>query len=211
MYQIHIITLFPEIFPGPLNISVLKNSLNQLYSLNIINLRHFGIGKHKIVDDAPYGGGSGMIIKPDVVNNAILSLNLDKSQSIFIFMSPRGDQLSQKYINNYLEYNNIIILCGRFEGVDQRILNYWNFQEIRVSDVVLCGGELPAMILCEAFIRNIPNVISADSLIHETIPGKMNEHDHYTRPLIWNDIKVPQDLTCGNHKKIIAFREYNKI
>lgn len=207
MYQIYIITLFPDIFPGPLGISVLKNSLNKKYKLHIIDLRKFGIGKHRIVDDAPYGGGAGLVLRPDVIHNAIESIFTKREETSFIFMSPRGKQLSIKYIDRYLLKLNLIILCGRFEGVDQRVLNYWNFEEVRVGDVVLCGGELPSMLLCEGFIRKIPGVINAESLACETIPDIMKEHDQYTRPAIWNNLEVPKVLSSGNHKNIIKWRK----
>lgn len=207
-----VISLFPELFPGPLNISIIGKALNEgVWGLDVINLRDFASDKHNNVDDSPYGGGSGMVLKPDTVSKALESIiNQEKRQ--IIYFSPRGKLLKQSDIYNYVKERELILLCGRFEGIDQRVIDKYNIQEVSIGDYVLAGGELAAMVFMESCIRTLPGVISKDDVnIEESFGIKfpyanLLEYPHYTKPAIWQGLHVPEILLSGNHKKINEWR-----
>ena len=207
-----VVTLFPEMFPGTLEYSVLGRALqNKLWSLEAINLRDFGIGKHKDVDDTPSGGGPGMILRADVIDNALISatqnLNLQKLEWPIINLSPRGRPLSQTISKDLANKSGVIILCGRFEGIDERVINKWGMQEISIGDFILTGGEIAAQALIDSVVRNIPNVLGNKlSTTNESFNGGLLEHPQYTKPSDWNGKKVPKVLLSGDHGKIKQWR-----
>jgi len=203
----NVITLFPEVFPGPLGVSLIGKALQKgLWSLNVCDLRQFGLGAHQTVDDAPYGGGAGMVIRPDVVHNALSQYNAH-----VVYLSPKGQQINTEIVCDLINRPAVTFLCGRYEEIDERVLDHWNVQKLRVGDVVLCGGELPAMIAIEGCVRRLPNVVGdQESIEHETFANNKIEHPHYTRPATWNEISVPDVLLSGNHQKIAQWREQMK-
>lgn len=204
-----IATLFEEMFTY-LKYSVLNRAKNQnLWSYDILNLRTKSIELNLYsLDDVPYGGGNGMILSPTIFDH----LNLNNYTHKY-YMSPRGKVWNQSFAKNLASQNNanIFILCGRYEGVDQRILDYYNFEEISIGDYILCGGELPAMIMIESIVRLIPNVIKKMSSENESFNYILLEHDLYTKPAIWNNMQVPMVLTQGNHKLINQWKYHNSI
>ncbi|QXK91584.1 tRNA (guanosine(37)-N1)-methyltransferase TrmD [Neoehrlichia mikurensis] len=199
----NILTIFPQMFPGPLSYSIIGKALKKgIWSLNIIDIRSFAHDKHKTVDDRPYGGGPGMIMKADVVGLAIDHVISKHSNTKLIYMSPSGKTLTQNISRQIVHFTNITILCGRFEGIDKRILDFYNFQEISIGDYILSGGELAAMVLIDSCVRLIAGIIgNTDSLIDESFNNGL-EYPQYTRPSTWMGLDVPDVLLSGNHKKI---------
>lgn len=205
-----VVTLFPEMFPGPLGYSVLGNGLRQnLWSLDTVQIRDYALDKHATVDDSPYGGGPGMVMKADVV-----SLALDQAQSRqagrkLIYLSPRGKPLTQRYAHHLVnDFSGVILLCGRFEGVDQRVLDTKELEEISVGDYILTGGETAALILLDVCARLIPGVIGKQaSLDHESFENGLLEYPHYTKPQSWKNKIVPEVLLSGDHQKIAQWRQ----
>lgn len=197
-----IITLYPEMFPGPLGSSLAGRALEEgAWSLDMVALRDFGKGKHKNVDDTPAGGGAGMVLRPDVLGDAIDSVSVDTRPRLL--MSPRGKVLDQKYVRELAEGPGAVIVCGRFEGVDQRIIDAKGLTEVSIGDYILSGGEPAAMILLDAIVRLLPGVMGNDqSGTHESFETGLLEHPHYTRPQEWEGLSIPDVLTSGNHKKI---------
>ena len=214
MLCIKIITAYPEMFPGALAFSLVGKALNQkMFSLETINLHDFGFDARKGIDDEPFGGGPGMIIRPDVVERALLSIHLKYSQhSHRIYLSPSGKLLNQGKLTNYAKLDELIILCGRFEGVDQRAIDVLNFEEISIGDYILAGGEIAAQVLVEGCIRLIPGVLGQPkSLLEESFSNNLLEHPQFTRPQVWKDAKknnheVPDVLISGHHEKIKEWR-----
>ena len=212
-----VVTLFPEMFPGTLGYSVLGKALqNKLWSLEIVNLRDFGIGKHKDVDDTPSGGGPGMVLRADVIDNALISvtrnLNLYDQEWPIINLSPRGKPLSQMESEGLANKRGIILVCGRFEGVDERVINKWKMQEISLGDFVLTGGEIAAQALIDSTVRNIPQVLGNElSILSESFTGGLLEHPQYTKPSDWEGQKVPEVLLSGDHRKISEWRNNKAI
>jgi len=214
MLEIKIITAYPEIFPGSLNYSIIGNALrDKKFSLETINLHDFGIDERKSIDDQPFGGGRGMIIRPDVVEKALNSIKTDKLKiSHKIYLSPSGKVLNQKKLRDLNKFNQLIILCGRFEGVDQRAINILDFEEISIGDYILTGGESAAQVLVEGCIRLIPGVLGhPESLLEESFSNNLLEYPQFTRPQVWKDAKnenheVPEVLTSGHHEKIKQWR-----
>ena len=205
-----VITLYPEVFPGPLSASVTGRALEKkIWSLDIINLRNYGNGKYKQVDDKPISGGPGMILRPDVLDQALLqanSSNSDKSK-IIVCMSPRGTPLSQSIAKNMLQYNEIIIVCGRFEGIDQRVVEKHQMMEISIGDFILTGGELGAMVLLDTVVRLLPGTLgNSDSILTESFTDGLLEAPQFTKPTNWNGIKVPEILRSGDHQKILEWK-----
>ena len=205
-----VITLYPEVFPGPLSASVTGRALEKkIWSLDIINLRQYGKGKHKQVDDKPISGGPGMILRPDVLDQALLqanSSNSDKSK-IIVCMSPRGTPLSQSIAKNMLQYNEIIIVCGRFEGIDQRVVEKHQMKEISIGDFILTGGELGAMVLLDTVVRLLPGTLgNSDSILTESFTDGLLEAPQFTKPINWKGIKVPEILRSGDHQKILEWK-----
>ena len=214
MLCIKIITAYPEMFPGALAFSLIGKALNEKkFSLETVNLHDFGFDERKGIDDEPFGGGPGMIIRPDVVERALLSINSNNSQkSHRVYLSPSGKSLNQRKLKNYAQLDELIILCGRFEGVDQRAINVLNFEEISIGDYILAGGETAAQVLVEGCIRLIPGVLGQPkSLLEESFSNNLLEHPQFTRPQVWKDAKnnnheVPEVLISGHHEKIKEWR-----
>jgi tRNA (guanine37-N1)-methyltransferase len=215
--NIEIVTLFPEMFPGYLAFSLAGNALVKgLWSYNIVNIRDFGIGFHKQVDDTQFGGGNGMVIRPDVLGPAIdqAIINQNGKKNIY-YLSPRGIPINTNIIDQILKQKDIILICGRYEGIDERIIEEYNTVEICVGDVVLSGGEPAALLLLDACIRKVPGVlINQNTLVEESfgdISGGFTllEYPLYTKPRTWKSREVPETLCSGHHKQIKEWR-YNK-
>ena len=214
MINIKILTAYPEMFPGTLGFSLMGKALrDKKFSMDIINLHDFGISQRKNIDDIPFGGGPGMVIRPDVIEKAILSININpKLLSHRIYLTPAGKSLNQEKLGKIAKFDELIILCGRFEGVDKRAIDVLNFEEISIGDYVLSGGEIAAQVLVEGCIRLIPGVLGQpESLLQESFSENLLEYPHFTRPRVWTDSKqkkheVPEVLTSGNHKKIEEWR-----
>ncbi len=211
--KIKILTLFPEIFPGPLGCSLVGSGLkNNIWSLEIINIKDFGLTKHKTVDDKPFGGGNGMVMRPDILGEAIESAKLDMISPIIFYTSPKGEKFSQDHAREFSNFSEIIIICGRFEGIDERIIEEYNAREISLGDFVLSGGEIAALAILDSTIRLIPGILAnQDTLIEESFNnfgniGTLLEYPQYTRPETWRDRTVPKVLLCGNHKQIKDWR-----
>lgn len=207
-WHLSLLTLFPEMFPGPLGYSLAGKALEKdIWSYDTIDIRGFGEGHHKTVDDTPYGGGAGMVMCADVLANAIDSIN---NPGKMIYFSPRGKKLTQSMVAHYIADPRLTLLCGRYEGVDQRVLDYYDFEEVSMGDFILSGGEIAALMFMDACIRMLPGVVHAEeSLHHESFSGtyeSLLEYPHYTRPAKWRDLGVPEILRSGNHKEIAAWQ-----
>ncbi len=212
--RVLILTSYPEIFPGSLGHSIIGKALaNNKFSLEVINLHNFGIDSRGSIDDEPFGGGPGMVMRPDVIEKAINSIALKSKNVARIFLTPSGKKLTQIKLEKLSKYKEMIILCGRFEGVDQRAIEILGFEEISIGDYVLSGGEIAAQVLVEGCIRLIPGVLGhPESLLEESFLNNLLEYPHYTRPREWVDINgnkhdVPEVLTSGNHEKIESWRK----
>ena len=202
-----VLTLFPEMFE-PLKLSVIGKALEKkIIDINLINIRDFSEDKHKKVDDTPYGGGVGMVMMPDVVYRAYNSIDTKKAK--VIYMSPQGKTLNQKKVEDLAKQEHLIILCGHYEGIDQRILDKIVDEEISIGDYVLTGGELPAMVLVDSVSRYVDGVLAQDSRLEESFSNGLLEYPQYTRPQNFNGMAVPEVLLSGNHKEIEKWR-YNE-
>ena len=202
--RIDILTLFPEMF-APLKESIIKRAVEgEKVEINIINIRDFATPPHYKCDDEPFGGGAGMVMMCEPIFKAIESIKTDKAK--IFFMSPRGKVFNQSMAVELSKYEHIILLCGHYEGVDQRVIDYFDMQELSVGDYVLTGGELPAMIVADAVIRLLPDVINGESIVEESFASNLLEYNQYTRPAEFKGMKVPEVLLSGNHKKIAEFR-----
>ena len=207
--QFTILTLFPEMFE-PIKHSIIERaSKNNLININLINIRDFSKDKHKHVDDTPYGGGAGMVIKPDVVYDAYNSIN-DENAKV-IYLSPKGKTLNQKKVKELSKEKHLVLLCGHYEGIDQRVLDEIVDEEISIGDYVLTGGELPAMVVIDSVSRYVEGVLSEDSTKEESFSNNLLEYPQYTRPEIFNGKKVPEVLTSGNHQKIDDWRKEQSL
>jgi tRNA (guanine37-N1)-methyltransferase len=208
MFSADIITLFPDLFPGPLGASVLGRGMaDGLWSLKATQLRDFATDRHRTVDDTPSGGGAGMVLKPDILARAIDAVAPETDPRPRILMSPRGKPLTQQRAHELALGTGAIIICGRFEGVDQRVIDARRLEEISIGDYVLAGGEVAAMVLLEAAVRLIPGVLGAlDSRNEESFENGLLEYPHYTRPQMFEGQEIPAVLTSGDHKKIARWR-----
>src|SRR3954470_11252154 len=202
-----VLTLFPEMFPGPLGISLLGKALaNNLWSLDVRDIRDHGLGKHRTVDDTPAGGGPGMVMRADVAAAAIDAV--DPGGRPLIYLSPRGAPLTQARVRALASGPGAILLCGRFEGLDQRVIEARQIEEISLGDFVLAGGEIAAMALIEASVRLLPGVLGDHaSTEDESFTAGLLEYPHYTRPQLFEDRPIPDVLTGGNHSEISKFRQ----
>ncbi len=207
---IDILTLFPEMFDN-LNMSILGRAQeNNLIKINVINIRDFSTNKHKKCDDYPFGGGAGMLMTPQPLYDAIMSVKTDKSH--VIYMSPRGNVLTGKKVISYAKtYEHLVIVCGHYEGIDQRIIDLCIDEEVSIGDYVLTGGELPAMVLVDSVSRYVDGVLSEGSTDEESFSSGRLEYPQYTRPAEFMGLKVPEVLVSGNHEKVRAWREEQSL
>lgn len=206
-----VLTLFPEMFE-PMKHSIIERaSEKDLIDINLINIRDFSKDKHKHVDDTPYGGGAGMLIRPDVVYDAYSSVSEENAK--VIYMSPKGKVLNQNMVKELSKESHLIILCGHYEGIDQRVLDEIVDEEISIGDYVLTGGELPAMVLIDSVSRYVDGVLSNSSTVEESFSGedKLLEYPEYTRPDEFHGMKVPEVLTSGNHQEIARWRREQSL
>lgn len=215
-FSVKVLTIFPDMFPGPLGESVVGKGLKKnLWKLDIINIRDFATDNHKSVDDYPAGGGSGMLMKPDVLGRALDYALEDKKSQRIIYLSPRGKLLNQKLVRNITESENIILICGRYEGIDQRVIEHYNIEEVSIGDYVISGGELAAYVLVDSCIRMLPGILKnedmEESFALNTEYENLLEYPQYTKPNTWREHKVPEILLGGNHKKIDEWRMRKSI
>ena len=205
-----VLTLFPEMF-SCLNESIIgRAKKNKQIDINLVNIRDFSENKHNKVDDTPYGGGAGMVMMPDVVYRAYESLN-NKDNAKVIYMSPQGKTLDQKKVVELSKEDHLIILCGHYEGIDQRVLDKIVDEEISIGDYVLTGGELPAMVLIDSVSRYVEGVLSKDSIKEESFSNGLLEYPQYTRPEVFEGMKVPDILLSGNHQEIDKWRKEQSL
>ena len=203
--KINVLTLYPQMFPGTLGYSLAGKALEEgKWSLNLVNIRDFATDKYKSVDDTPFGGGAGMVMKPDVLDRAIASVHTDEP---IYYLSPRGEVFNQSTAVRFAKLKEMTFICGRFEGVDQRVLDKWNIAEISIGDFVLSGGEPALLTLLDAMIRLIPDVMgNRESMLEESFADGLLEYPHYTKPSVWEGRETPEVLLSGNHKNINAWR-----
>lgn len=203
-----VITLFPELFPGPLGASVIGRGMTEgLWSLKTTQLRDFATDKHRTVDDTPAGGGPGMVLKADILAMAIDAIAPAGDPRPRLLMSPRGKPLTQARVRDLAAGPGAIIICGRFEGIDQRVIDARALEEVSIGDYVLAGGEVAAMVLLEAVVRLIPGVLgAADSHADESFENGLLEYPQYTRPQTWDGTDIPAVLTSGDHGKVAKWR-----
>ncbi|TWD53389.1 tRNA (guanine37-N(1)-) methyltransferase [Agrobacterium vitis] len=205
-FKATVLTLYPEMFPGHLGVSLAGRALERgQWAIDAVQIRDFASDKHRSVDDTPAGGGAGMVLKPDVLANAIDSIADDNRPRLL--MSPRGKPLTQKRVREIASGDGVVIVCGRFEGVDQRVIEARNLEEVSIGDYILSGGEPAALTLLDAVVRIIPGVMGNDlSGLHESFEGGLLEHPHYTRPQVFEGREIPAVLTSGNHGAIEKWR-----
>ena len=206
MFQAQVFTLYPEVFPGPLSKGLYGKALsNKLWDLSVINIRDSATDKHKTVDDTPYGGGTGMLLKADVLANA-LDQKVKKGERVF-YLSPKGKKFDQKLAQDLSKEKSISLICGHFEGVDERVLATRNIEEISIGDYVLSGGETAALVVLDSILRLLPGVLGNDkSSLDETFENGLLEYPQYTKPQIWEEKSVPEVLLSGDHRKIKDWR-----
>jgi tRNA (guanine37-N1)-methyltransferase len=205
-----IITLFPQAFPGVLGESLTGKALKDgLWQMQTYDLRSYGIGKHHNVDDTPAGGGAGMVLRADVLEQAIMDVHRSaRGVAPLVFLSPRGRRFDQQMAQNWARADGVTLLCGRFEGVDERILQHYNIQEVSLGDFVMTGGEIAAQAMIDATVRLLPGVLgNADSAVDESFSAGLLEHPQYTKPAEWQGLPIPDVLLSGNHAKIAEWRK----
>lgn len=205
-FRTTILTLYPEMFPGHLGFSLAGKAMDRGdWRLDTVQIRDFATDRHRTVDDTPAGGGAGMVLKPDILAKAIDSLGEDARPRLL--MSPRGRPLTQKRVRELAEGEGLVIVCGRFEGVDQRVIDARNLEEVSIGDYILSGGEPAALTLLDAVVRILPGVMgNATSGLNESFEHGLLEHPHYTRPQLFEGREIPAVLTSGNHAAIEKWR-----
>ena len=206
MFQAKIFTLYPEYFPGPFEIGICKKAFEKkLWDLKLINIRDYADDKHKTVDDTPYGGGVGMLMRPDVVAKS-LDANLDEKETVY-YLTPKGKIFNQDIAKDIVKKNKVNILCGHFEGVDQRVLDSRNVEEISIGDFILSGGEMASFVILDTVLRLVPGVLgNLNSTKDESFENGLLEYPQYTKPQIWEKLSVPDILLSGDHNKIKSWR-----
>ncbi len=209
VWQIKILTLFPDAFPGPLNYSVTGRAMkNGIYSIEPRCIRDYSKDKHLRIDDTPYGGGSGMIIKADVLGDAIEAFFLPNGNPI-IYLSPRGQVFNQNMAQDFIKEKGLNLICGRFEGIDERVIQLYKIMQVSLGDFLLSCGDIAAFPLLDSCIRLLPGCLgNACSVESESFSGDgLLEHPHYTRPRVWKGLEVPPELVNGNHKSVALWRD----
>ena len=206
MLEVKIFTLYPDLYPGPLDIGIFKKAREKkIWDLKIINIRNYSNDKHKTVDDTPYGGGSGMLLRPDVIASA-LDKNISNNEKV-IYLSPKGKKFDQKIARSFCKEKKINLLCGHFEGIDQRVIEGRNIEEISIGDFVLSGGESAAIIVIDSILRLLPKVLGNEfSNKEESFENGLLEYPQYTKPQIWEEKSIPDVLLSGDHAKIKDWR-----
>lgn len=209
VWRADVITLFPDIFPGVLGASLTGKGLKDgKWQLHTHDLRPYGEGKHRNVDDTPAGGGAGMVMRADVLGRAITEVLRHRPPCPIIYMSPRGKPLTQTRTQVLADGPGPVILCGRFEGIDQRVIDHFKIEEVSIGDYVLSGGELAAQVMLDAAVRLIPGVLGNEiSTENESFSNGLLEHPHYTRPPVWEDLKIPEVLMSGHHGKVAEWQK----
>ena len=206
MLEVKIFTLYPDLFPGPLDIGIFKKAKqNKIWNLKVINIREYSKDNHGTVDDTPFGGGSGMLLRPDILATA-LDKNIKKREKI-IYLSPRGKKFDQNYAKELSKEKSISIICGHFEGVDERVLNTRNIEEVSIGDFILSGGESAAFVVIDSILRLLPGVLgNENSTVNESFENGLLEYPQFTKPQIWEEKAVPEVLLSGDHSKIKHWR-----
>ena len=206
MWQTQVFTLYPEIFPGPLSKGLYGKALSKnLWNLNIVNIRDAAEDKHKTVDDTPYGGGSGMLLKADVLAKSLDQNKIEGGR--IIYLSPKGKKFDQNYARELSNDKSVSFICGHFEGVDERVLSTRNIEEISIGDYILSGGETAAFVMIDSILRLLPGVLgNENSRIDESFENGLLEYPQYTKPQIWEEKAVPEVLLSGDHSKIKDWR-----
>ena len=206
MWKAKIFTLYPEMFPGPLSKGLYGKALSKkIWDLKIVNIRNSATDKHKTVDDSPFGGGSGMLLKPDILAKSI-DANYNLDEKIF-YLSPKGKKFDQKIAKELSKEKSINLICGHFEGVDERVLKTRNIEEISIGDFILSGGEAAAFVVIDSILRLLPGVIgNNESKLDESFENGLLEYPQYTKPQIWEEKSVPKVLLSGDHAKIKDWR-----
>ena len=206
MWQAQVFTLYPDVFPGPLSKGLYGKAMSKnIWNLKVVNIRDAAEDKHKTVDDTPYGGGSGMLMKPDVLAKS-LDQNKNEGEKI-LYLSPRGKKFDQNYAKELSKEKSISIICGHFEGVDERVLSTRNIEEVSIGDFILSGGESAAFVVIDSILRLLPGVLgNENSTINESFENGLLEYPQYTKPQIWEEKAVPEVLLSGDHSKIKHWR-----
>jgi len=206
MWQAKVFTLYPEFFPGPLSKGLYGKALSKkLWNLNIVNIRDAAEDKHKTVDDTPYGGGSGMLLKADVLAKS-LDQNITEGERV-IYLSPKGKKFDQSYAQELSNEKSVSFICGHFEGVDERVLSTRNIEELSIGDYILSGGETAAFVVIDSILRLLPGVLgNENSRVDESFENGLLEYPQYTKPQIWEEKAVPEVLLSGDHSKIKDWR-----
>jgi tRNA (guanine37-N1)-methyltransferase len=212
-WRVSVLTLFPDMFPGPLGVSLVGQALAAgLWSLTTLQIRDFGLGKHRQVDDTPAGGGAGMVLRADVLGPALDAARSGNPDAPLIYLSPRGRPLNQDLAKNLAAGPGAVLLAGRFEGIDERVIAGRELVEVSIGDYVLSGGELAAMVLIDACVRLLPGVLGAEeSLASESFESGLLEYPQYTRPREWEGKSIPDVLLSGDHKAIEAWRRAESL
>ena len=204
-----ILTLFPELFPGPLNHSIIGIALKKkIFSIEAVNIRDFATNKAKTVDDKPYCGGAGMILKPDILQKAYnFCLKKVEKKPKKIYLSPSGHKLNYEKLLEINTYENVVIICGKYEGIDSRFIKHNEIEEVSVGDYVLSGGEIASFILIDACVRLIPEVLgNKNSLVSESFQNHLIEYPQFTKPRVWKNLQVPEILLSGDHEKVSEWK-----
>ncbi len=206
----HVLTLYPDMFPGPVGQSLAGRGLEKgAWDLQVTNIRDHSVGKHHVVDDSPFGGGAGMVMRPDVLGSAIDAARaVSGDDKRLIYFSPRGRVMDQAYVRELSEGPGVILVCGRFEGIDQRVIEARDMEEVCLGDFILSGGEIAALALLDSVVRLLPGVTgNQESLREESFETGLLEYPHYTRPPVWEGREVPEVLLSGHHEKIREWRQ----